>query len=368
VPNRFATVAAIAVAITAVSCRPAGATGGPTADADVSHRVIVVHGKPFFPVMLVDQCEEASPARTLGINLILNASCTSAPADQLGRLGEEQLAVLDMRQNQTRDKQLAGFTYPDEPENNGWTPEELRSQFKFPRGTEDGLLSFMTTTSAFFRAAPYRDPRIPAETTSALARLADVAGFDLYPLNHCQSDLSAVYEAQRQFGALAGAMPTFQWIETGPLRPSYCGGFTMTPSELTAEAWLAVAGGARGIGFFTHTWTPDHDAFDVSQPVQRAIARFSQLVAAVKPGLLGTSIPSGANSPAIKLVARSGAGRTFVFAVNSADAPVTVQVQVPGLRHGKLTVFGEKRTVTVAGGRFADRFRPLGVHVYVQRG
>ena len=96
-----------------------------------------------------------------------------------------------------------------------------------------------------------------------------MAGFDLYPLNACQADLTAVYDAQRAFVKLAGSTPTFQWIETGPIRPTYCGGFTMTPEQLNAEVWLAVIGGARGIGYFTHTWTPDHHSFDVAPRCRR---------------------------------------------------------------------------------------------------
>lgn len=357
-----------------VSCSSAGATivkgtTARTADASVDHSRIEVGGTPFFPVMLIDQCTatDVGRARSLGVNLILNESCPgSQPIDQLARLGGPQLGVLPIQASGTATgARLLGWTYPDEPENNGWTPEKLAAAFPYPRGNPDGLLSFVTTTSAFAQA-PYRDPKISPRVTGAFARMADVAGFDLYPLNHCQHDLSAVYDAQRRFLQLAGHMPTFQWIETGPLKPSYCGGFQMTPAQLTAEAWLAITGGARGIGFFTHTWTPAPRAFDVSETLQRTIRRFSTLVGAVKPGLLGTTVPSGANSPAIKVLARAGAGRTYVFAVNDLPRPIGVQVAVPQLANGSLRVLGEKRSVQVKSHQFVDTFQALAVHVYVQ--
>jgi hypothetical protein len=353
-----------------VSCTAlAGAAAESTAHATVARHAIAVHGKPFFPVMLIDQCTKGAAARAhrLGINLILNESCASAsPTRQLANLSRKQLAVLPIHARKTRGSRLAGWTYPDEPDNNGWTPERLARAYRYARGNADGLLTFVTTTGRFFRP-PYRDTRVSPVTTGRFARLADVAGFDLYPLNACQHDLSAVYDAQRQFNRLAGRMPTFQWIETGPIRPTYCGGFAMTPAQLTAQTWLAVAGGARGIGFFTHTWSPGHNAFDVSRGLQRAIAHFTGLASAVRPGLVGRTLLSGSNSPAIKLVARSGGGKTYVFAVNSLDATVAVQVHVPRLRAGRLAVFGEKRSVTVESDRFVDTFRPLAVHVYVQR-
>ena len=73
------------------------------------------------------------------------------------------------------------------------------------------------------------------------------------------------------------------------------------------------------------------------------------------------------NSGAVKLVARSDGGRTYVFAVNATRSPVSAQVYVPRLHDGRLQVFGEKRSVAVGGDRFVDDFPPLGVHVYIQR-
>ena len=73
------------------------------------------------------------------------------------------------------------------------------------------------------------------------------------------------------------------------------------------------------------------------------------------------------NSSAIKLLARTGNARTYVFAVNTLRTPVTAQGQVPRLHSGSLKVFGEKRSVTVSDSQFVDSFGPLAVHVYVQR-
>src|SRR5262249_7595747 len=144
-------------------------------------------------------------------------------------------------------------------------PSSLQAATNDPQN--DGLVSFLTTTGGFAQA-PYRNPKVARSTYSDFAHLADVAGFDLYPLNQCHTDLSAVYDAQRTFNDLAGTRPTFQWIETGPLKPAYCGGFTMTAAQLRAEVWLAIAGGATGIGFFTHTLAPSDQEFNVSPTLQ----------------------------------------------------------------------------------------------------
>jgi hypothetical protein len=359
-------VVATAVAFAAITGL-AGAATQRTAHASVAQRVIQIEGRPFFPIMLIDQCSasDADHARSLGINLILNESCPNSASQQLSNLSRRQLGVLEIKHRQARGANLVGWTFPDEPDNNGWTPARLAKTYPYRRGSPDGLLSFLTTSGRFFHG-PYRDPKLSPATIGQFARLADVAGFDLYPLNACQHDLSAVYDAQRDFTRLAGGMPTFQWIETGPIRSDYCGGFSMTPDELTAEAWLAVTGGARAIGFFTHTWSPDHKAFDVTPDVQAAMAGFSRLANEAAPGLLGRTILSGANSPAIKVLARRSNGRTYVFAVNSIVGHVAVTIHVPRLHGRVLDVLDEKRQVGVKKGRFVDVFPPYGVHVYVQ--
>jgi hypothetical protein len=356
-----------AVATAGQSTR-AGEAGAATARASVVRERIDVRGAPFFPIMLIDQCTpgEVSHGRALGINLVLNESCPGGVAQsQLDQIQPSALAVLPISARGARGAGLVGWTYPDEPEGNGWTPAKLASAYPYRRGNADGLLSFVTTGSGFYPTGNSRSA-IPKREYAKYARLADVAGFDLYPLSHCETDLSVVYKAQRAFDALAGTMPTFQWIETGPIKPSYCGGFAMKPAELRAEVWLAIAGGARGIGYFTHTWSPEHRAFDVLPSLQHEVAKINRLISAVRPALTGPTVASGANSSAVKTVARAVGNTTYVIAVNAEPLPITVQLHVPRLVNGEASVFGEKRTLSVSSGRINDYFPPLGVHIYVQ--
>lgn len=335
-----------------------------SAGASVVNGVIAIDGRPFFPVMLLDQCghDDAARAVRLGVNVVLNADCPGRPVDdQLAALGDVQLGVVPIRDRSTSGPQLLGWAYPDEPDDNGWSAESLAATFDYPPGSPDGLLSFVTTTARFF-TGPDRDGA--SETVRDLAGIADVAGFDLYPLNHCNSSLRSVYDAQRLFARLAGA-PTFQWIETGSIGAGYCGGFEITAEQLTAEAWLAVVGGARGIGFFTHTVSPTVSDLAVTEPVQQAIRRFADVAAAVDPGLTGTTVGAEVDTPAVVALARRGGGRTYVVAVNTLESAVPAVLTVPRVRGQVLRVVGENRTVPTRDARLADTFPPLGVHVYV---
>jgi hypothetical protein len=347
----------------------AGASIRTTARASATDRGLVVGGKRFFPVMLIDQCNAADVAAegALGINLVINESCAGLSGRrQLEMLRGKTLAVLPIRSRATRGAGLAGWTYPDEPDNNGWTPASLAKAEPYERGNTDGLVTFLTTTGRFFQRAPYGSAHVPLAQYAGFARLADMVGFDLYPLNACQSDLTAVYDAQQAFVRLAGATPTFQWIETGPIRPTYCGGFTMTPDQLTAEVWLAVIGGARGIGYFTHTWSPAHRPLDVSPALRQAMAQTNALLSSVSPGLLGATLQSGDDSPVVKVLARSGRGQTYVFAINTMQSPTKAQIHVPRLVDGPVTVVGQQRTVTAKDHFLIDHFGGLQVNVYVQ--
>jgi hypothetical protein len=365
--------AATFVLLVALTSTPAGAAvrteSRATAHATIVRQRILVSGKPFFPVMLIDQCtaDAAARARGFGINLIVNESCphVSAASERSRLAGYHTLELLSIARPGVRGAGLAGWSFPDEPEGNGWTPDRLRQAYPYLRGSADGLLSFVTTGAGFF-GSTYTHTSVAKPDYGRFARLADVAGFDLYPLGHCSTDLGAVYSAQRAFQRLAGPMPTFQWIETGPIKPSYCGGFRMRASELRAEVWLAVAGGARGIGYFTHTWSPEHLAFDVSPELQRELVSLDRLLTALRPALVAPTVASGADTTSVKVVARRAGDKVYVIAVNASRSATNAKLHVPALHNGDAAVFGEGRTVATNGRRLNDAFGPLAVHIYVQ--
>jgi hypothetical protein len=361
--SRLTLAVALAATCIATTLTASGRSSTEPAHASVANGAIVVDGKPFFPVMLFDQCDSGAPKRagSLGVNVILNATCAAAGKDQLRSLASAQLGVLPIGGRAVEGTRLLGWTYPDEPDNNGWSATGMATRFGYRRGNDDGHISFVTTTSRFFTGP---DPKGATATAASFARVADVAGFDLYPVNHCSTSLRGVYDAQRRFGRLAAGTPTFQWIETGPIDSRYCGGVHLTPQEVTAEAWLAVAGGARGVGFFTHTTYPTTSEFAVTPAVQQAIRRFSGIAAAIRPGLTGTTVAGTSDTPPVIALARVAAGHTYVVAVNTLPSVVPAKLTVPRAAGHALNVVGENRKVAVFGGTFQDTFTPLGVHVY----
>jgi hypothetical protein len=96
---------------------------------------------------------------------------------------------------------------------------------------------------------------------------------------------------------MAGGRPTFQWIETGSLE-GVCGQ-PVTPATVRAEAWLAIAGGARGLGYFTYGWPEGRaQSFAVAPEIADELVRTSGRIQQLAPMLLSPS-----------LLVASGAGR-----------------------------------------------------------
>jgi hypothetical protein len=191
---------------------------------------------------------------------------------------------------------------------------------------------------------------------SLIAR-ADVIGFDLYPLQEwCRPEtLPDVFYSQRELVKLAGQKPTFQWIEaTGWKCPG--GGTQVTPATVRAESWLAIAGGAHGLGFWPAQWPSANG---------RVIAGVARDVARLGPAVYMASTGASDNSRQVQISARTWAGALYVLAINSSYSTANATITAPSLNGRTLTVMGESRRVDSVGDSFQDHFAPLAVHIYI---
>jgi hypothetical protein len=262
-------------------------------------------------------------------------------------------AILDVSQRGPEWRSLIGFHQLDEADEHVERPEDIPL---LPSSKASRRVTFLTLTNHFYsRAAPL--PQGRGMYPGLIAR-AEMIGFDLYPLQvWCRRKaLHDVFEAQRELVILAKGKPTFQWIEAGPM--NQCGGLDPSPALVRAETWLAIAGGARGIGWFPDVWSPSIGA---------EISRLSAEIKALAPVLLsdeGSATVSPADSP-IRAGVRRLNGATYVIAVNSWLDAATAKIRVPGVETGAVRVWGENRTVPVRDGVLRDSIRGLRVRIYV---
>jgi hypothetical protein len=300
--------------------------------ASAADGVIRVNDGAFFPLMSWKACPDHWTLSVAdGIDLFGGNECTGLSALTAGIAGQA-LAAGTSEDPAVDAPSLLGWFYPDEADARGLTNLT-------PTGSG---LHFLTLTQHFFSgAAP-----LPAGRSMypSLIAAADVVGFDLYPLQElCRPDfLAADFDAQQQLVQLTGGKPTFQWIE---VREMKCPGVPVTAATIKAESWLALAGGAHGLGFFPNDW----DA-QTGEAIAAVAARVHQL----EPALLAPAEPVQveSSSPDVRASARTFHGARYVFVINAGSTPASVAV--PELGDGAI-VLGSPGTALPA----------LGVRIYV---
>jgi hypothetical protein len=336
----------------------------------------VIDGQRFFPVMAWWQCpEQFDTLLGLGINVFMGGCKTKYGPDLLPAINGRAYATLPVEDALAGvdGRGLIGWNYHDEPEGYGIPASALPD---LPSPSSTGRLRLLTSTYHFYRGAEQLAPGRGHEIYAPYWAKADAIGFDLYPLEKLCSHrltLRNVYDIQRQLVQENPGKPTYQWLETGPLEGEcYWSPFRVTPATLHAEAWLAIAGGAAGIGYFTHTWRgngtpePTWSPFDVASDVQAEMVRTNLEIGELAPALTGQDV-------AVKLAGRSPVvvgARTFnkalyVIAVNPSYDPQTATIRLKGIGSRSFAVFGESRTVQTQRSLLFDQFDPLAVHVYV---
>jgi hypothetical protein len=138
---------------------------------------------------------------------------------------------------------------------------------------------------------------------------------------------------------------------------------------VNAETWLALAGGACGIGYFTNSWTgPLWNRWDFDPGVEEAlpgiVSRAKGLAPALCNGTYGDVVTPWDGT--VVASSRELNGTLYVIAVNGSPAATNVPFSVPGLAGRLLTVLGEGRTIKpVKKLIFRDSFAPYGVHIYM---
>lgn len=322
---------------------------------------ITADGSLFFPVFSYEQCADTvDRAVAVGVNTFVQVPYTGCDRPS----GRSPPYVL------SDDYAAAGgigWYLPDEPDGWGIPPERMPA---LPPVQDTGRLRVLNITQHFYSGqAPIND-RFDRSDYKRFAAEADVVGFDMYPVvKFCgRVPLSDGFRAQRELMTIyAPGKPTFQWIETSRMTGE-CATMAITPSIVNAEAWLAVAGGACGLGLFTNSWTGDRwNRWDFDPGVELQLASTVSRLRSLAPALCTDVLPVVVpwNGPVVAS-ARTLNGALYVVAVNGGATPVSVPLRVDGLAGRAVSVLGEGRTLKPAKRVFLrDRFEPYAVHVYV---
>jgi hypothetical protein len=309
-----------------------------------------VNGVAFFPRMVWRQCPTYYPTSiAAGINVFLGVSCTGTD-EQFERLAGRAASTVDAKTPGVSGPGVVGWHFADEAD------VSIGDASLLPTPKADGRVTFLTLTDHFSnRAAP---PPNGKDIYPAFFESADVIGFDTYPVEvRCSvAQIDNVYWMQRELVQYTRGKPTFQWIEAGPME--HCrANEDPTPAIVKAETWLAIAGGARGIGYFPDWWAED---------IRSEVRLVNRDIVALAPALLG-QVVSATWSPEnpVRVGVRRHNGATYVIAVNTSTSPAAMSFSVPGLGGRKLRVFGNGRTLAPFGDLVVDKLPGLGVAVYI---
>lgn len=326
-----------------------------TATSAVAGNLLTRGGEPWFPFLVWRPCGDAiSDLRRIGIDVFMGDGCDTAAdnGDVSKVVGDDGWAIIKAGRKSSSTNILGDYL-PDEWDWN--LPETLHwdsfSETLPPR--QGNLPRFLTVTDHFLM------PDLADSMYSTLFRAADVLGFDSYPLqSRCnRNSYGIVYDAQRGLVAQAKGKPTYQWIEVASMEHCRQADLRPTPQTIAAESWLAIAGGATGLGFFPYQ-IPVGANTD-------AVADVTEQVRALQPALLADAVQVESSKGDIRVGARNLNGALYIIAVNATESKAETTISAPTLNGRILAVWGESRTVESQDDQFVDSFAPLAVHIYI---
>jgi hypothetical protein len=337
--------------------------------------IVRLNNHPFFPLMAWNQCSTTfGQGLALGMNLFLGSCNWESQQTSLAAIAGRGYLVLPVSDRGVDAPELIGFNYLDEADAFGVL---AASQPDLPSPVDSGKLRFWTLSYHFYSVADPVSSSFGKDIYPSYFAKADVVGFDLYPLvKLCGNNwigVPAVFDALTELIASSAGKPTYEWIETGPMEGE-CGSDPVTPATVRAETWLAIAGGAVGIGYFTHTWQIGHDLpgdawsrFDIRPDIASTILDVNREIQQLAPALLGPRVAAAivAKGSPLRIGARRFNGALYEIAVNPTPRTIKQLFLIPSAINRRLSVLGEGRSLVARGGRITDTFGPWAVHLYV---
>lgn len=201
----------------------------------------------------------------------------------------------------------------------------------------------------------------------------DIASFDIYPVNAREEDVEGeLWYVAKGIDSLQQwsdhQKPTWCWIET--TRIGEKAKRKPTPAEVKSEVWMALIHGARGFGYFCHSFvgkTDDaallHDA-EMVQGVKEINAQVRSVASVLNSADTNeyANVQTSNQSVPVDILTKKLGKTNYIFAVAMREGGTTATFEV---KSGKtVEVLGENRTLKIKKGKFSDEFSAYGVHLY----
>jgi hypothetical protein len=210
-------------------------------------------------------------------------------------------------------------------------------------------------------------------STGGYLKGCDIGSFDIYPVNNSDKETqNNLWYVGKGIDSLIAwtnhSKPVWCWIECtqivakNPRKP--------TTMEVKSEVWMALIHGAKGFGYFCHSWTPKfdepallHDPVMI-QAVKAINLQVTSLAAVLNsPDTNGYAAVSSSNTAVpVDIMTKNNGKINYIFAIGMRCGFTTATFAVTSGTSAE--VLGEGRTIHITDGKFSDEFSPFGVHLY----
>lgn len=348
----------------------------------------------FFPIAVWAQNPVHAPVyKEYGINLFINIF-DGLDEEKLRQLKKAQMSVITHQNSfgltQLHEPLIYGWMNGDEPDNaqrnhtdNTWEPcrdpaDIIREyhQIKKNDPTRPVYLNVgrgAAHTDWVGRGACRGRTDMYRVANNGYLKGCDIASFHVYPVNAYEKEVTGQLwyvatgvENLQEWSE--HSKPTWCWIETTRINEKATR--KPTPAEVKSEVWMALIHGARGFGYFCHSFVGKTDdvALLGDKEMIAAVKAINEQVTSLAPVLNSpdtrgyASVKSANASVPVAILTKRKGKENYLFAVAMRNGQTSATFRV---KSGKtVEVLGENRTLHIRNGKFTDNFAGYGVHLY----
>ena len=239
----------------------------------------------FFPIAVwLQSPSNAIAYKDIGINMFVGL-WNELDQIQLNKLRNVNIKVICSQNsfglNNVNDTIIYGWMHGDEPDNAQWNaatkeydpcidPSVIINSYNIIKQNDPSRPVYLNLgqgvayTNYVGRGACRNNTEMYKVSNNGYLKGCDIGSFDIYPVNNSDSETSGNlwYVAKGIDNLLnwsGNSIPVWCWIECTQIRAESSG--KPSPSDVKSEVWMALIHGAKGFGYFCHSWYP---AFDES--------------------------------------------------------------------------------------------------------
>ncbi len=367
-----------------------------TVDLCAQNTEVITNDPSYFPIAVwLQSPSNAAGYKANGINLFIGVY------NGLNQTTLNQFKAANMKficsQNEFSKSHLDepliyAWMHGDEPDNAKWNsatgkydpcidPEIIINDYLEIKETDPSRPVYLNLgrgvayTEWIGRGACTSDTNMYKVSNNGYLKGCDIASFDIYPVNSSEKKVKdSLWYVARGIDNLESwsnyEKPVWCWIET--TRIGEKADRKPTPEEVKSEVWMALIHGAKGFGYFCHSFNPSF--------VEAALLKDQEMIKAVKninaqvtslaevlnsPDTIGiTQVSSSNGSVPVDIMTKNYDNANYIFAVAMRPGQTQATFNIGQGEGEAVEVLGESRTITIKNGKFTDNFSDYGVHLY----